>query len=258
MVSEHFDLPRASPDPNPSDFKTEFHPRSKRQMLYQSAEEFGQQDVESMDPDPMPWCPFASEGDFTFAKVAVEAGLLSGQVDHLLGLINSVLKGTAKFSKLNVTVPYKGEDIMFPLHVCPLWEWALDMLTNPLLAPHFVWDAQRLFKHDGQEVGVLVLEFTVLCHKHFYTEPWMGERWWDVQASLPADVNNAAPFAFIIYADKTQLSSHGTIKGYPVIARLANLPVHICNGERFGGGCVVGWLPIVPEPAKEQKKTGYT
>ncbi|KIK78200.1 hypothetical protein PAXRUDRAFT_164651 [Paxillus rubicundulus Ve08.2h10] len=57
---------------------------------------------------------------------------------------------------------------------------------------------------------------------------------------------------------KTQLSSHGTIKGYPVIARLANLPVHICNGERFGGGCVVGWLPIVPEPAKEQKKTGYT
>ncbi|KIK73351.1 hypothetical protein PAXRUDRAFT_20955 [Paxillus rubicundulus Ve08.2h10] len=191
MASEHFDLPRASPDPNPSDFKTEFHPHSKHQMLYQSAEEFGQQDVESMDPDPMPWCPFASEGDFTFAKVAVEAGLSSGQVDHLLGLINSVSKGTAKvtlrndaalrtvldraaaqltlFSKLNFTIPYKGEVIMFLLHVRPLWEWALDMLTNPLLTLHFVWDAQRLFKHNGQE------------YKCFYMEPWMGERWWDVQ-----------------------------------------------------------------------------
>jgi hypothetical protein len=59
-----------------------------------------------------------------------------------------------------------------------------------------------------------------------------------------------------------------------VVARCANLPVDIRNGERFGGGCVVGWLPIVsfkylteesdlrplqvPEPAKEERKTGYT
>ncbi|KIK90456.1 hypothetical protein PAXRUDRAFT_14345 [Paxillus rubicundulus Ve08.2h10] len=192
MASEHFDLPRASPDPNPSDFKTEFHPHSKHQTLYQSAEEFGQQDVESMDPDPMSLCPFASEGDFTFTKVAMEAGLLSGQVDHLLGLINSVLKGMAKFSKLNVTVPYKGEDVMFPPHVRPLWEWALDMLTNPLLAPHFVWDAQHLFKHDGQE------------YKRFYMEPWTVplEKLWDLSKTFPMCTTQQHKDALVVYEDK--------------------------------------------------------
>ncbi|KAG1840434.1 hypothetical protein F4604DRAFT_1598869, partial [Suillus subluteus] len=52
----------------------------------------------------------------------------------------------------------------------------------------------------------------------------------------------AVPLCFILYADKTRLSSHGTVKGYP----------------RFGGGRVVGWLPIVPEDAGEEGKLGYT
>jgi len=33
--------------------------------------------------------------------------------------------------------------------------------------------------------------------------------------------------------------------GYPVVARLGNLPAEIQNGRGVGGGCVVGWLPIV-------------
>lgn len=48
-----------------------------------------------------------------------------------------------------------------------------------------------------------------------------------------------------LYADKTKLSSFGTEKGYPVMARIANLPVKIRNGEGIGGGHVVGWLPTV-------------
>lgn len=55
----------------------------------------------------------------------------------------------------------------------------------------------------------------------------------------------AKPLAFILYADKTKLSTFGTMKGYPVIARLANLPTEIRNGEGIGGGYVVGWLPVV-------------
>jgi hypothetical protein len=64
------------------------------------------------------------------------------------------------------------------------------------------------------------------------------------KSRLP-DVPNPVPFAFILYADKTRLSSHGTVKAYPVVARCANLPIDIRNGERFGGGCIVGWLPII-------------
>ena len=48
-----------------------------------------------------------------------------------------------------------------------------------------------------------------------------------------------------LYADKSKLSSFGTKKGYPVIARCANLPVELQNGIGIGGGRVVGWLPVV-------------
>lgn len=64
------------------------------------------------------------------------------------------------------------------------------------------------------------------------------------QSPLP-DVKNAVLFAFILYADKTQLSSHGTVKGYRVVARCANLPTDIRNREWYGDGCVIGWLPII-------------
>ncbi|KAI5992569.1 hypothetical protein F5J12DRAFT_907373 [Pisolithus orientalis] len=88
-------------------------------------------------------------------------------------------------------------------------------------------------------------------------EPWTGNHWWDIQSWLPSHVDNMVPFAFIIYADKMWLSSHGTVKGYPVVAHCANLPVHVRNGEQYGSGCIVGWLLIVPELAKEEGKTGY-
>ncbi|KAI6137977.1 hypothetical protein BKA82DRAFT_4333666 [Pisolithus tinctorius] len=246
---------------------TEFHPRSKRPTLFQSAEEFGQQNLKCMAPDREPWRPFASEGDYVFATVAVEAGLSSTQVDSLLKLIHCIRQGTASvtlcndaglrtaldraaaqltpFSKFEIAAPYKGSDVTFPIHIRPLWDWALDLLQNPSLAPHFVWDAERVFKLDGE------------TYERFYTEPWTGDHWWDIQSQLPTHAENAVPFAFILYADKTRLSSHGTVKGYPMVVRCANLPVHIRNGERYGGGCVVGWLPIVPELASEERKTSY-
>jgi len=62
------------------------------------------------------------------------------------------------------------------------------------------------------------------------------------QSALP---EGAKPFGIILYANKTKLSSFGTQMGYPVIARCANLPSNIRNGEGVGGGRVVGWLPIV-------------
>ena len=48
-----------------------------------------------------------------------------------------------------------------------------------------------------------------------------------------------------LYADKTRLSSFGTEKGYPVMARILNLPVEIRNSNGIGGARVVGWLPVV-------------
>ena len=54
-----------------------------------------------------------------------------------------------------------------------------------------------------------------------------------------------SPSPPVFFADKTKLSSFGTQKGYPVIARCTNLPVNLRNGTGIGGGRIVGWLPIV-------------
>ncbi|KIO03606.1 hypothetical protein M404DRAFT_26915 [Pisolithus tinctorius Marx 270] len=173
------------------EFKTEFHPCSKHPTLFQSAEEFGQQNLKYMAPDREPWRPFASEGDYIFATVTMEAGLSSTQVDSLLKLIHCIWKGTASvtlrndaglctaldrvaaqltpFSKFEIAVPYKGSDMTFPIHIHPLWDWALDLLQNPSLALHFIWDAEWVFKLDGE---------TYEC---FYSEPWTGDCWWDIQ-----------------------------------------------------------------------------
>lgn len=48
-----------------------------------------------------------------------------------------------------------------------------------------------------------------------------------------------------LYADKTLLSSFGSEKGYPVMARIVNLPVGVRNSNGIGGARVVGWLPVV-------------
>jgi hypothetical protein len=48
----------------------------------------------------------------------------------------------------------------------------MDLLQDPLLAPHFVWDAQRLYKHDGTHF------------ERFIHEPWTADRWWEVQVCM--------------------------------------------------------------------------
>jgi hypothetical protein len=115
----------------------------------------------------------------------------------------------------------------------PLWDWATDLLSDVQLAPHFIWDAQRLAKFDGSSFV------------HFFMEPWTTDHMWEVQSQLPP---TGKPFGIILYADKTNLSTFGTEKGYPVIACCAQLPTDIQNGKGIGGGCVVGWLPVVSEP----------
>ncbi|KAG2142880.1 uncharacterized protein EDB93DRAFT_1241527 [Suillus bovinus] len=253
----------------PSEFKTEYHPRSGRQTLFQPFDQFGispeAQDAPIVDKEP--WRPFRSRGDFEFSEIAIEAALNKSQINALLNLITRISEGHAQitlknesdlskawdnaaaeltpFSKHNVAVTYKKNEQVYEVHARPIWDWALDLLDNPLLAPHFVWDACRVYKHNDAQF------------ERFFNEPWTGDRWWDIQSSLP-DVDGAVLFCFILYADKTKLSSFGTVKGYPVVVRCANLPTHIRNGEVFGGGRVVGWLPIVPEDAGEEGKLGYT
>ncbi|KAK0207409.1 hypothetical protein IW262DRAFT_1469507 [Armillaria fumosa] len=203
-----------------------------------------------------------SRDDFELAEWILESGINQGDIDTLLTmmtkrggqvpsfrnhreLIDMWKKAThlhTSFESMTFTVPLKGEDYEFTVYHRGLWSWTLDILQDPLLAPYLNWDAQRLFKVDGS------------TSQRFYTEPHTGNIFWEIQTALPTD---GKPICYIIYADKTWLSSFGTVQGYPVIVRLGNLPSHIRNGQGVGGGHVIGWLPIVKEEAKHKNKSYY-
>ncbi|KAL4070460.1 hypothetical protein J3A83DRAFT_4188499 [Scleroderma citrinum] len=140
-------------------------------------------------------------------NIALNARLNKAQVDGLLTLFSLVSQGKVqvtittnaelwKFSKHVVSAPYKCKSMEFEVHTQLIWDWALDLPANPQLAPHFIWDAKCIYKHNRVE------------YEHFYNEPWTCDHWWDIQMSsqLPDNVENAVPFCFIL-----------TIKGYPVV-----------------------------------------
>lgn len=61
------------------------------------------------------------------------------------------------------------------------------------------------------------------------------------QTNLP---EGAIPLAYIIYSDKSKLSTFRTQKAYSVMAKLAQLSSWIRNGNGIGGAQIIGWLDV--------------
>ncbi|KAG1888363.1 hypothetical protein F4604DRAFT_1877444 [Suillus subluteus] len=249
------------------DIQVEHHPHSQLPSTIHRFAEFSRScPTEEHTPcNNSPWEPFRTWLDFEIAEIALEAAMTKDQTNRLLNLIHWSTSGNDSFMLHNhdevrslwdltsqrytrfqhdtLSVPFEKEVYKFDMHYHPLFNWALDLLRDQRLTPHFVFDVQRLSKFNGERFV------------HFIDEPWTADAFWNAQSQLPPD---AKPLAFILYADKSKLSSFGSQKGYPIIARIANLLVHICNGNTaLGGGRVVGWLPIVVEDQKHTKKKKY-
>ncbi|KAG1838310.1 hypothetical protein F4604DRAFT_1997251 [Suillus subluteus] len=202
--------------------------------------------------------------EFEIAELALEACLNNDQTDRLIKFCNRCASWQKKFTFQNhkdihkrwdavshrttgftqdvISVPYDDTIRQFDLYYRDLWEWAADLLRDPRLFPHMVFDAQRFSKFDGK------------TFIRFVDKPFTADAFWNVQSQLPP---GGKPLAFVLYADKTRLSSFGTARGYPVVARLANLPVDIRNGQGVGSGYVVGWLPIVKEDRDHAGKPSW-
>ncbi|KAG1756658.1 uncharacterized protein EDB91DRAFT_1233427 [Suillus paluster] len=191
--------------------------------------------------NPEPWRPFRTRIDFEVAELAHEAVLTHEQTDWFIKLIHCS-RYTWDAALFKLTPFTKEEVVTFLFFHHSLWDWAVDLLQDPEVGPHFVFDAQQLSKFDGEKF---------VWHIH---EPWTADAFWEYQSKIPSD---AKPLVFILYADKAKLSSFSCAKGYPVVARCTNLPVAVCNGEGLGGGQVVGWLPIVKEDKKHSRKPAF-
>ncbi|KAJ7700548.1 hypothetical protein B0H14DRAFT_3100108 [Mycena olivaceomarginata] len=153
-------------------------------------------------------------------------------------------KKCTDFESYKVEVPYKNTLVPFKMHARPLWNWALDLIQDPCLAKCFVWDAVKMYRHNGKSFV------------RFWNEPWTADAFWELQSRLPKDIS-AKLFPLYIYADKSKLSSFGTQKAHPIIVRVLNIITGIRNGSEWGGGQVVGELPIIDDDTAESGKTGY-
>ncbi|KAK0472375.1 hypothetical protein IW261DRAFT_1570964 [Armillaria novae-zelandiae] len=250
-------------------FCIEYHPSAILDPCILTHEEYFQMTAMEMTVSfiDKPWHPFASENDFELAELILRTGMNRQERDSFF----KVLKTQAgdhqsaytinnesdlndawsqaehllvTFKKEKLSLEYKEETQEYMLHFRPLWDWTLNLLSDPTLSPFFVWDAVKIFQLDEK----------TNTRMRIFDEPWTGDLLWKVQSSLPP---GGKPLAYILYADKTRLSSFGTAKGYPVMARIANLPDAIRNGKGWGGGTVVRWLPIVEEDPKYKGKLSW-
>ncbi|KAK0474499.1 hypothetical protein IW261DRAFT_1568476 [Armillaria novae-zelandiae] len=250
-------------------FCIEYHPSAILDPRILTCEEYFQMMAMEMTVSfiDKPWHPFASENDFELAELILHTGMNRQERDSFF----KVLKTQAgdhqsaytinnesdlndawsqaehllvTFKKEKLSLEYKEEIQEYMLHFQPLWDWTLNLLSDPTLSLFFVWDAVKIFQLDEK----------TNTRMRIFDEPWTGDLLWKVQSSLPP---GGKPLAYILYADKTCLSSFGTAKGYPIMVHIANLPDAIHNGKGWGGGTVVGWLPIVEEDPKHKGKPSW-
>ncbi|KAF9494958.1 hypothetical protein BDN71DRAFT_1496133 [Pleurotus eryngii] len=249
------------------DIKTEYHPLSKRDTIIHHFHEYGLEDdhpqVPTVDLAEIPWAPFRTLRDFNTAAFTLDATLNNTQIDQLINLIGNASDEHGggkltirdhkemdelwedavymfpKFIKETVSAKYGEETLSFDVWYRPLWDWMTALVTDSKLANSFEWDAKRLYKFNGKE------------WIRFYHEPATADLMWTIQTTLP---EGGKPVMLILYADKTRLSTFGTVKGYPVIARIANLHIHARNGDGPGRGCMIGWLPVIEEKSAESGK----
>ncbi|KAJ6588426.1 hypothetical protein B0H19DRAFT_1099256 [Mycena capillaripes] len=259
------------PPPNLGDIKRKFHPHSGLPETVVSQDEYLNSQVRPDRPPPSshePWKPFQTRLDFEVADFCQDVMLNSGQIDTLITLIRRcaanissftlhthgdldrqwevAAKKCTAFERTEVQVPYKDDMQTFEMHSRPLWDWTLDLVQDPRLSDFFVWDAERAYFYNGSK------------WERFFTEPWTADGLWEVQSKLPNSAD-AKACPYIIYADKAKLSSFGTQKGYPIVARLANIFVSLRNTTEWGGGQFVGWLPVIDdkETSAEGGKQAY-
>ncbi|KAJ7821747.1 hypothetical protein B0H14DRAFT_2371157, partial [Mycena olivaceomarginata] len=247
-----------------------FHPHSQCSAVFQSFTEYVTSDSpdRKIPIDPTPWKPFRTRLDFEIAEFCELAMLNKEMTKTLLSLIHQcgenikefTITTQAELEKLwglashkctefiedSIVVPYKKENRTFKTFTRPLWEWALSLVQDPRLASVFVWDAEKAYKFNGD------------AYIRFYHEPWTANAFWEAQSALP-NHQAAKVLGFIIYADKSKLSTFGTEKAYAVVARVANIPISIRNSNtQFGGGQVVGHQPVVKEDANENNKPAFS
>ncbi|TFK20456.1 hypothetical protein FA15DRAFT_646974 [Coprinopsis marcescibilis] len=254
-------------DPQTGSIRTTYPVSSGRAQEIISADDYREGTApvpHQRNHDHAPWYPFETRADYEFAQLTLRSSLNRKEIGNLLSLFQRVAQKEDVLTLDNVTnlentwtaashlvTPFTCQDIslkfnekeyMFQYWGRSVWDWIIDLVKNQLLRDKWDWSSKVMERFDGED------------WVQFYTEPCTGSRFQDIEATLPSD---GTPLGIILYADKTELSSFGTAKGYPVYAKIANLQSDVRNGKGLGGGQLVGWLPVVVDDTIEKGKPEY-
>ncbi|KAI5822710.1 hypothetical protein K523DRAFT_317926 [Schizophyllum commune Tattone D] len=255
--------------PKLGDVKIEYHPSSGKPPVIVPLQDLRREgDEPGGDRTPRsaePWVGFRTRLDYEISEFILQTRLNTEETKRLLKLVKCA-QDTRDFTIASIDdlnerwqlaaqatlVPgYKtteftsegeGYKETFEVHHTSLLDWARSLVTDPALKDHMVYDARRMFIHNGEKF------------ERWVDEPYTADRLWNIQSTLDS---KKSPLGFVLYADKNKLSSFSGQKGYPVEARLINLDTRVRNGEGRGGACIVGLLPIPDETSERKNKTRF-
>ena len=77
-----------------------------------------------------------------------------------------------QFTETELEVPYQEEHRKYSVWGRDLWDWAMDLLLDKRLTPHWSFDSIRLFKWNG------------IKWIRFRHEPWTANTMWQIQVSF--------------------------------------------------------------------------
>ncbi|XP_006457179.1 hypothetical protein AGABI2DRAFT_79037 [Agaricus bisporus var. bisporus H97] len=163
----------STPEPKKNNVKLEYHPYSERPTQIFAFEDFQQKEPISIShhhkSDLPPWHPFNTCSDFKFSQLALESNLSRAQVEKLLSIFQWCHTGqdaltlsghsdmrkhwseSATKYKHIITVKHGAYSEKVSFWCLDIWDWALDLIRNKVLTSKFEWDAQRLYKYDGDK-----------------------------------------------------------------------------------------------------------
>ncbi|KAF8316204.1 uncharacterized protein EI90DRAFT_3293745 [Cantharellus anzutake] len=191
--------------------------------------------------------PFATKEDLEFTDICIRNNIKNEQharipnspitlKNHreLFQILDQASNASTTFE--TVTVEHRLQTLYRKVKVLckSIFNWVMELLRDPFICPSVHWYPEQQYSQhpDGSWVRRI-------------GEPWTGDDFWAAWDAIPESTNGIENclLGIYIYADKSKLSSFGSVNGYPVIARLANLPRSMRNSRGVGGGCLVGWLP---------------
>jgi len=72
-----------------------------------------------------------------------------------------------------MTIPYQEREFEFDVWMRSLEDWCRELLGNNNILPHFQWDVQKKYQHNGTTLERVI------------DEPWTADDWWEIQVRTP-------------------------------------------------------------------------